>query len=401
DSENPSLAIDEFGHVHVVWADYTNYINAGTDRDIFYKRWNATTSTWTPTEVVSTESTSDSENPSLAIDEFGHVHVVWADYTNYTNAGTDRDIFYKRWNVTTSTWMTTEVVSTESTSDSKNPSLAIGNNGALHVVWADRTDYVTAKTDWDIFYKNWESITGWKITQIVSTESTSDSDTPALTVEEFGHVHVVWADYTNYTNAGTDRDIFYKRWNATMGTWTPTEVVSTESTSNSYTPALGMDGNRLVHVVWCDDTDYGGSLPDRDIFYKHWKPTTNTWITTWVVSQEGIAKSDHPKLSIDENDELYFVWEDWADYNGAGTDVDIFYRKFESSPPPVGTSPDPFLITILVIGLSLGVVSITILGSLVIIRKLRKQVPVKITEKKILDYAEKAKQIRDNLEDKG
>jgi hypothetical protein len=46
-------------------------------------------------EVISTESTGDSNFPSLAIDSPSNLHVVWHDTSDYANSGTDWDIFYK------------------------------------------------------------------------------------------------------------------------------------------------------------------------------------------------------------------------------------------------------------------------------------------------------------------
>ena len=48
------------------------------------------------TEVVSTESTDDSKFPSLAVDPDGNIHVAWHDDTDYGGSGTDFDVFYKR-----------------------------------------------------------------------------------------------------------------------------------------------------------------------------------------------------------------------------------------------------------------------------------------------------------------
>ncbi len=53
------------------------------------------------TEVVSTESTGDSEFSTISVDDSGNVHIAWEDYTDYGGSGTDPDIFYKRWNATT------------------------------------------------------------------------------------------------------------------------------------------------------------------------------------------------------------------------------------------------------------------------------------------------------------
>jgi uncharacterized protein YycO len=138
------MAVDGAGNVHVAWEDYTNYGGSGTLRDIFYKRWNATSSTWTTTEVISTESTGTSMGTSMAVDGAGNVHVAWYDY---------RDIFYKRWNATSSTWTTTEVVSTESTGPSTGPSMAVDGARNVHVAWMDNTNYGGSGTDPDIFYK--------------------------------------------------------------------------------------------------------------------------------------------------------------------------------------------------------------------------------------------------------
>ena len=50
---------------------------------------------WSITEVVSTESTSESNARSLATDAAGNVHIAWFDWTDYEGSGTDWDIFYR------------------------------------------------------------------------------------------------------------------------------------------------------------------------------------------------------------------------------------------------------------------------------------------------------------------
>ena len=121
------MAVDSSGNVHVAWADLTDYGGAGTDQDIFYRRfefalpaepaslrdlvefpgavhlrdlYEATYppdwETLTKTEVVSTVSTGDSLYPSLAVDSSGNVHVAWVDSTDYGGSGTDPGIFYRR-----------------------------------------------------------------------------------------------------------------------------------------------------------------------------------------------------------------------------------------------------------------------------------------------------------------
>ncbi len=329
-SQQPSLAVDTTGNIHVAWWDETDYAGAGTDHDIFYKRWDVTNALWTITEVVSTESTSDSDAPSLAVDTLGNVHIAWDDTTDYAGSGTDRDIFYKRWDVTNALWTITEVVSTESTANSSWPSLAVDTLGNVHIVWWEYTNYGGSGTDRDIFYKHWDAATtSWTTTEVVSTESTGHSRVPSLAVDTLGNVHIAWRDYTNYNGAGTDADIFYKRWNASTSSWSITEVVSTESYSYSWQASLAADSTANVHIVWWDDTDYGGSGTDADIFYKHWNASTSTWTTTEVVSTESTGPSFYPSLAMDTLGNIHVAWCDETDYNGAGTDRDTFYKRWD------------------------------------------------------------------------
>jgi PKD repeat protein len=81
-------------------------------------------------------------------------------------------------------------------------------------------------------------------------------------------VHVAWDDGSNYGGSGSDDDIFYK-YKPAGSSWSTTEVVSTESTDNSWWVSLMVGSDSIVHVSWQDWTNYGGSGSDRDVFYKY------------------------------------------------------------------------------------------------------------------------------------
>ncbi len=330
-SGTPSIGADLEGNIHIVWGDAYNYSDSGSDWDICYKRWNSSTSSWTAIEVISPESTEQSIFTSLDVDIAGNVHVVWRDATDYASAGTDQDIFYKRWDASTSTWGALEVVSTESTQNSGSPSIDADNKGNIHVVWSDSTDYASAGTDIDIFYKRWDIITSsWTTTEVVSTESTSLSDDSSVTTDAFGNIHVVWIDFTNYDGSGTDTDIFYKRWDASISSWTTTEVVSTESTDFSFSPSITVDSSYFIHIAWQDETDYANAGTDRDIFYKQWNSATSSWTTTGVISTESTGDSYVPKIAIDSQNNLHIVWYDYTNIVDSGSDEDIFYRRLNA-----------------------------------------------------------------------
>ncbi len=161
--------------------------------------------------------------------------------------------FSKELKISVWNWTTTKVVSTESTSDSQYPTIAVDGSRNVHIVWYDHTEYGGSGMDWDIFYKRWNATTAvWTTTEVVSTESTAYSGHPTIAVDGSGNVHIVWYDHTEYGGSGTDPDIFYKRWNATTAAWTTTEVVSTVSIDHSYGSTIAVDGSGNVHIAWED-----------------------------------------------------------------------------------------------------------------------------------------------------
>jgi len=193
----------------------------------------------------------------------------------------DLESFSEELKISAWNWTTTEVVSTESADNSFFPSIAVDRSGNVHIAWYDYTNYGGSGTDIDIFYKRWNATTAaWTTTEVVSTESTDNSFFPTIAVDGSGNVYIAWDDYTDYGGSGADYDIFYKCWNATTAAWATTEVVSTESTDNSWYSIIAVDGSRNVHIAWTEGTKYGGSGKDRDIFYKRWNSTTAVWTTT-------------------------------------------------------------------------------------------------------------------------
>ncbi|MGQ4874856.1 MAG: hypothetical protein ACP6IY_12380 [Promethearchaeia archaeon] len=332
ESQWPSITIDNIGNIHVVWHDLTDYNGAGADCDIFYKYWDNTTKKWTMTEVISTVSVNTSRGASIKADDEGNLYVIWCDDTNYNGAGTDDDIFFRYWNASSNSWSTIEVVSTGLSDYSWDPSIDVDSKGNCHVVWYDKTDYNGAGTDWDIFYRRWNATTKtWGTIEIVSDGMSGDSMQPSISVDDKGNAHVVWRDRTNYGGSDTDADIFYRFWNASTKTWSTIEVASTESTEYSYNPAIDTDNNGTVYIAWEDETDYNGAGMDNDIFYKIRNSTTKTWSNVEVISTVSMNNSWDPTIAVDKKGNVHIAWDDESEYDGSQGDYNIFYRFWNAS----------------------------------------------------------------------
>jgi parallel beta-helix repeat protein len=317
-SAYPSLAVDSGGNVHIAWHDNTTDLGgSGIDFDIVYRRFEVGVG-WGDIEVVSAESTGASFHPSLTVDLAGNVHIAWHDETDL-GGGTDWDIFYKN---RTSSWSPTEVVSTQNPSnrDSLRPSLAVDSGGNVHIAWDDVTNYAGSGSDSDVFYRRHDVGVGWADIEVVSTESTLGSYDASLAVDSSGNVHVAWHDDTDL-ECGTDRDIFYKRYEVGVD-WTPVEVVSNESNADSWYPSLAVDSSGNVHVAW-DDRPSGS---DWSVFYRRYEAVRANWTRTQVVSTESTENSWGASLAVDSSRNVHIAWHDVTDYAGCGSDTDIFYK---------------------------------------------------------------------------
>ncbi len=345
-SRNVRLAVEN-DKVYVVWEDNTTINGAGPDFDIFYRYFDGTI--WSEIQVISEPvmgsdfNIGGSGSPAIAV-ENGKIYVVWIDSNNTNSAGTDYDIFY-RCNLTGAGWEDIQVISEpvpgydENIKISYNSDIAV-NNGEIYVVWQDNTDMVGAGSDDDIFYRC--NLTGarWEDIQIISEPVIGDnfniggSGSPAIAVEN-GKIYVVWVDGNNTNNAGTDCDIFYRFFDNNK--WSEIQVISEPKIGSnindwwSYYPAIAVE-NGNIYVVWVDSTDTNGAGHDSDIFYRS-NIIDSGWGEIQLISEPvssynfNTGASLNPVITV-ENDRIYVAWSDMNNTNGSGHDADIFFRYY-------------------------------------------------------------------------
>jgi len=315
------LGIDNDDTLHIAWKDNSNYSNAGDDWDIFYK-FKPADGSWTKTEVVSVESTNDSNCLFMSVDKNKTVHVVWKDQTDIDNAGDDFDIFYK-YKPFNGNWSKIQLVSVNSTKNSGCPCSVIDKNGNLHVVWSDCIDCEASSNEWNVYYSRLND-DNFSFPELVSAESTAESFEPVIAVDSKLNIHVVWYEKSNYGNSGDDFDIFYK-YKPFNGNWSETQVVSKESTGSSTIPALTVDSDDVLHLVWVDTTNINNAGSDGDIFYKN-KSLDKDWSELQVVSTESNTFGHWPSITTDLNDTVHVVWKDKIVTNNSFRYDDIFYK---------------------------------------------------------------------------
>lgn len=395
------ILADESNNIHIIWEDDTDDLaGSGNDRDIFYMNWNFASETWSSLEIVSTEGTGNCHDANFAVDSKGNVHVVWTDpvdilgagieldvwhrmrspsgvwssYTLISDAsdeytqeprividsadniyiawsdqtdvgdlgGVDSDVFYNMYDDESSTWMGMTLVSEDSSDSSVEIFLALDSKDFVHLIWTDGTDMLSAGTDYDIFYKKFlTSLTTWSTTQLVTTESPNHSRDARMCVDSEDSIHVFWQDLSDYEDSGTDYDIFYKAYDSLLSAWTTTEVISIYSDEYSALAVPVFDDKGTLHLVWEDQADYAGSGTDWDVVYQYKEKDSNIWSQLSLLSLDPDSDSYEPRICIDNLGHLHLIWYDNTDYLSSDADYDVFYRKLVG--PPEATVLDSFV----------------------------------------------------------
>jgi len=316
DSYRASVALDYRNTFHVAWKDNSNILQADTDWDVFYS-YKEQEKNWTTTELVTTTSVNDSNCLAIAIDRNNTVHCVWKDQTDVENAGSDWDIFYvyKKWQ---KNWSSPYLLSVQSTGVCSCPSIAIDAYDTIHVIWSDNADLNQSGEDMDIFYTYKPTTGNWSALALVTYGSQQDASDAILSIDHSNMLHIVW--YEAITPSGK-KDILYTHL-LINGTWAIAELISENCYGTSSDPSIVIDSSYNIHVIWNDNSNLFDNGADTDIFYRK-KSDESTWQPIELLSSTSTSNCKWPMMVIDESDTLYVAWADQTAYDTKGSDYDI------------------------------------------------------------------------------
>jgi Neuraminidase (sialidase) len=95
-------------------------------------------------------------------------------------------------------------------------------------------------------------------------------------------------------------------------------------------PKVMTDGNGTWVTVWISSEDFNGAGTDPDIFFSRSTDNGATWSASQLIdsqSTSGNGNENHPAAITDGNGIWVTVWRSNEDFNGAGFDSDIFFSR--------------------------------------------------------------------------
>jgi hypothetical protein len=158
-----------------------------------------------------------------------------------------------------------------------------------------------------LFYLSHDALAYWSPAKRL-TWNAGNSEDPAIAIDTNNHIHVVWGDETpgNY-------EIYYKKSTDGGASWITKKL--SYNLGDSKKPSIAIDSNNHIHVVWGDETP-----GNYEIYYKKSTNGGASWTTKRLTYNSGDSSS--PVIAIDSNNHIHVVWGDYSPSNN-----EIYYKK--------------------------------------------------------------------------
>lgn len=330
ESSYPTFTVDSHNNIHIVWMDDRN-----GDFEIYYKKIDRDGKVLIG-DTRLTYNHSNSYLPAIVSDSDDNNHVVWiddrdgnwilyykkVDNTGDTLVGTMRIAKIPRSAVLLGTFslLSHTKLSKDDLENSRalitainfKPSIAIDSKDDVYVLWSNPSD-----GDFEIYYTKLSKEGDVLIEEVKLTNTDSDSHNPAMAVDRDDDLHIVWSE---------DRDdgsaLRYMKLSP-FGEKLVKETTFLNTTlDSSFEPSIDVDGDGNVYVVW----EYERLNVNR-IYYTKLDDNGSTIIDDKCVTPSNLECSN-PSISVDSDGNARIVWQ--AKENKNSLNWDLYYLMLDS-----------------------------------------------------------------------
>jgi len=304
----PATVCDSGGNIWAVWHD-----GPAGSRDIYIGRLPAGAGTF-EVGVCLTTNVADQCNPSIAMGGDNRLYVVWQD-----NRRGNWDI-YGATSLNGISWSAEQQIA-DSDNDHNynqiNPALAVDSRSPsrAYVGWQD-----DRAGNMDIYIAESSDAFATNVCMQVTSNTSAQTD-PAIAVDSSGTVHLLWTDARNTAN-GTDI------YGASASPWTNVPVIS--KAADQFSPQIVVESSgSVLHMLWVDRT-WG----DADICYASSAdlpagPLAGINLVDDTLNAEQLS----PTLAVTgagDAAQVFACWQDERNISAGGGDVDLYMVQVNS-----------------------------------------------------------------------
>ena len=144
----------------------------------------------------------------------------------------------------------------------------------------------------------------WTEEQVSFATSGGNQERPALAVDIDDNVHIVWHGRGWGTNTATENIQYKKR----TTSWGSQEGI-TDETNSQISPSIAIDSSNIPHVVWRGSFDDGGNPDFIRIQYSN--RSGGSWSAAEDIGEGETVKENQelPDLEIDASNTIHILWQ--------------------------------------------------------------------------------------------
>ncbi len=306
----PAVAVNASGNISIVWEK-----ERSTHNDIRYAKSINHGVTFTAYKWVNSVSTGNQESPTIAIDD-KYIYVAWQDSQNG-----NYDIYMAKSEDNGSTFKGDIRVDDDSSKLKQlNPSIAVLTNltDNVFIVWSDRRNNIHRQTT--LYDNNYDVYIASSMDNGLSFSKSYNIEIhqtePDIEVDDNGIVYAVWTDYT----FGYWGDITFSKSYSGGQYFNTTTIISDDTTNLGRGKVDMVVKNGVIYVVWEDAT---GDPFNSEIIFSKSTDGGQSFSTPANITNGNNYLELKPALAIDRNNKLHVVWED----NSLGGAWNIFYAN--------------------------------------------------------------------------
>lgn len=271
---------------------------------------------------VNTSTYGDQSMPAITINDNGNFIVAWETYTQ--NATTD-GIYSQRYNSAGQKQGTEFKVSTYTTNDQTEASIAMDNDGDFVITW---NSYGQDGSKGGIYAQRYDAAGIKQGNEFrVNTYTTNEQRHPEIAMDSDGDFVIAWESvYQDGSNAG----IFAQRYNA-AGIAQGTEfLVNTVTYQLQQEPSIAMDDDGNFIIAW-QSSPYATRICAQRYNAAGQAQGNEFDVSTYTATEQMYAT-----IAMDNEGDFVIAWQR-EDIQGNPNDIDIYARRYNSEGLAQGT----------------------------------------------------------------
>ena len=255
----PCITVDP-NNPDILWVGYVGHQNEGEDRSVRVIKSTNGGQTWGASVPVFGSIDKSCNNPDMAVDSQGNIHIVFDDYNDY-------QIYYNYSGDGGETWLTEpELLDMGGFLSCYTPTISIDSNDCPHTLFGaseNNSGYDNASCHWnwrDMTLGTWQQTPSLKITPDAYGEGNA-SHTLIFDLEGTGHL---WYDGSN--SLGNAWTIYYRTLDNYQWSDDVDFVQSDAQWGSTHYPSAAIDNQNHLYLSYFDTPNMDDPLRGTNVF---------------------------------------------------------------------------------------------------------------------------------------